>query len=135
MTVKEKKDFEKKKSEDSVNDYLNLKKLLSQLKTENAFHRQQNNEIVDKRKNIETNPSEQKSQTTSTTKQDFIQSLYQDRQRHLLISHQARDLNPSTANHSYSSAKLKALSNIVNQYHSYHTYYWFKNQFFQRNLY
>ena len=55
----------------------------------------------------------------------FIESLYQDRQRHIFsrIVHtkkQAKDLNPSTAIHSYRSAKVQDLFNIVKQCNGYH---------------
>ena len=58
-------------------------------------------------------------------KRFFIQSLYQDRQRHLFSDStykkfQSKDLSPSTAIHSYPSAKLKHLSNTVTQYNGYH---------------
>ena len=57
----------------------------------------------------------------------FIQSLYQDQQRHLFfrIVHtkkvQAKDLSPCTAIHSYPAAKVQDLSNLKKkQYNGYH---------------
>ena len=44
---KERKDFEKMKTEDLINECWNLNKLSLQLKDENAFLRQQNNKMVD----------------------------------------------------------------------------------------
>ena len=44
---KERKEFEKMKKEDLISECLNLNKLLLQLKDENAFLRQKNNQMVD----------------------------------------------------------------------------------------
>ena len=84
---KERNDFEKMKKEDLISECLKWNKFLLQLKDENDFLRQQNNKMVDKI-NVKTsnqihdnNKVQQHQQQTKI----FIQSLYQDQQRHIFF--------------------------------------------------
>ena len=129
---KERKDFEKMKKEDLISECLNLNKLLLQLKDENAFLRQQNNKMVDNlidKVNEKTsnqmhdnNKVQQHQQQTKIFYPKFIPRSTKT----LILSDstykkvQAKDLSPSTAIHSYPSAKVQDLSNVVKQCSGYH---------------
>ena len=129
---KERKDFEKMKKEDLISECWNLNKLILQFKDENAFLRQQNNEMVDNlidkvnektsNQNHDNNKIQQHQQQTKIFHPKFI-----PRSTMTLIlldktykKAQAKDLSPSTAIHSYPSAKVQDLSNTVKQYNGYH---------------
>ena len=123
----ERKDFENLKNEDLISECLNLNKLLLQIKDENAFLRQQNNKVVDNlidKVNEKTsnqihdnNKVQQHQQQTKILYTKFIPRSTKT----LILSDstykkvQAKDLSPSTAIHSYPSAQVQDLSNIVNQ--------------------
>ena len=118
------------KKEELISECLNLK-LLLQLKDENAFLRQNNkmvDNLIDKvnektsNQNNDNNKVQQHQQQTKILYSKFILRSTKT----LILSDsiykkvQAKDLSPSTAIHSYPSAKVQDLSNIVRQYNGYH---------------
>ena len=129
---KKRKGFEKMKKEDLISDCLNLNKLLLQLKDEHAFLRQPNNKMVDNligKVNEKTSNQihdNNKVQQLQQQSEIFYPKFIPRSTKTLILSDstykkvQAKDLSPSTAIRSYSSAKVQDLSNIVKQYHGYH---------------
>ena len=120
------------KKEDLISECLNLNKFLLQLKDENAFLRQQNNKMVnnliDKLNEKTSNQihDDNKVQQHQRQTKIFYPKFIPRSTKTLILSDstykkvQSKDLCPSTAIHSYPSAKVQDLSNIVKQYNGYH---------------